>query len=155
MEENKEITQEIDWKDKYIHILADYQNLQKRSLEEKRAISKRACYDTLKCILPLYDDIVRGIYMSVQNGDGLHHVFSKFEKFLNDNHITPIDLKFFADNTNSQFDEKYAEAVGTLPLIEGKKENDIHVVSTGFMNADTKEIISYAKVMVYKEDSNG
>lgn len=149
MEEEKKV-EEIDYKDLYIRALADYQNLQKRSLEEKRAIAKRASYDMLKNILPLYNDIVRAMEMTETVDDGLHHLYNKFEKFLQENDITVLDLKFFADNTNSQFDEKYAEAVGTIPLIEYKNENDVKVIDCGFMNTTTKEIISYAKVLVYK-----
>ena len=149
MEEEKKV-EEIDYKDLYIRTLADYQNLQKRSLEEKRAIAKRASYDMLKNILPLYNDIVRAMEMTETVDDGLHHLYSKFEKFLQENNITVLDLKFFADNTNSQFDEKYAEAVGTIPLIEYKNENDVKVIDCGFMNTTTKEIISYAKVLIYK-----
>ena len=149
MEEEKKV-EEIDYKDLYIRALADYQNLQKRSLEEKRAIAKRASYDMLKNILPLYNDIVRAMEMTETVDDGLHHLYNKFEKFLQENNITVLDLKFFADNTNSQFDEKYAEAVGTIPLIEYKNENDVKVIDCGFMNTTTKEIISYAKVLIYK-----
>lgn len=159
MEEDltQEVTQqeevkEIDYKDLYIHILADYKNLQRRSLEEKGAIAKRASYDMLKRILPLYNDIVRALEMTDYTDDGLHHIYSKFEKFLAENNITVIDLKFFADNTNSQFDDRYAEAVGIIPLIEYKKENDVKVVDCGFMNSATKEVISYAKVLIYKEN---
>lgn len=149
MEEEKKV-EEIDYKDLYLRALADYQNLQKRSLEEKRAISKRASYDMLKNILPLYNDMVRALAMTDRVDSGLHYLYNKFEKFLQDNDITVIDLKFFADNTNSQFDERYAEAVGMIPLTEYKKENDVAVVDCGFMITSTKEIISYAKVLIYK-----
>lgn len=149
MEEEKKI-EEIDYKDLYLRALADYQNLQKRSLEEKRIIAKRASYDMLKNILPLYNDIIRALEMTDKVDDGLHHLYSKFEKFLQENDVTVIDLKFFADNTNSQFDEKYAEAVGTIPLVEYKKENDVKVIDCGFMITSTKEVISYAKVLIYK-----
>lgn len=147
----QEEVKEIDYKDLYIHILADYQNLQKRSLEEKRTIAKRASYDMLKRILPIYNDIVRALEMTKQVDDGLHYLYEKFSKFLTDNNITVIDLKFFADNTNSQFDDRYAEAVGIIPLIDYKKENDVKIIDCGFMDNTTNEIISYAKVLIYKE----
>ena len=150
MEEEKKI-EEVDYKDLYLRALADYQNLQKRSLEEKRAISRRASYDMLKRIVPIYNDIVRALEMTDVVDSGLHHLYSKFEQFLEDNHVAVIDLKFFADNTNSQFDDKYAEAVGTIPCELGKKENDVKVIDCGFLNKDTNEIILYAKVLVYKE----
>lgn len=149
MEEEKKI-EEIDYKDLYLRALADYQNLQKRSLEEKRAISKRVSFDMLKRIVPIYNDIVRALEMTNSADDGIHYLYGKFEKFLQDNNVTVIDLKFFADNTDSQFDERYAEAVGTIPLIEYKKQNDVKVVECGFLDSTTNEIISYAKVLVYK-----
>lgn len=149
MEEEKKI-EEIDYKDLYLRALADYQNLQKRSLEEKRTIAKRASYDMLKNILPLYNDIVRAFEMTPEIDKGLFYLYEKFEKFLKDNNVTVMDLKFFADNTDSQFDERYAEAVGTIPLTEYKVENDVKVVECGFMDSITKEIISYAKVLIYK-----
>ena len=151
MEENTQEVEKIDYKDLYIHTLADYQNLQRRSLEEKRAIAKRASYDMLKRILPIYNDIVRALSMTDKVDDGLHYLYNKFSKFLEENHIVVIDLKFFADNTNSQFDDKFAEAVGTLPLVEYKNVNDVEVVDCGFIDKTTNTVISYAKVLVYKE----
>lgn len=149
MEEEKKI-EEIDYKDLYLRALADYQNLQKRSLEEKRAIAKRASYDMLKRILPLYNDIIRALEMTYGSEKGIFYLYEKFEKFLKDNNVTVMDLKFFADNTDSQFDERYAEAVGTIPVTEYKVENDVKVVECGFMDSITKEVISYAKVLIYK-----
>ena len=153
MEEEKKI-EEIDYKDLYLRALADYQNLQKRSLEEKRTIAKRAVGETFKVILPLYNDLVRALEMTNTVDDGLHYLFSKFEKVLKDNDIVVLDLKFFADNTNSQFDERYAEAVSTLPCPLGKVDNDVHVVECGFMKGSTREVILYAKVIVYTEELN-
>ena len=154
MEEEKK-NEEIDYKDLYLRALADYQNLQKRSLEEKETIRKRVACNVLRHVaFPMYNDFIRALGASETVNDGMHLLFAKLEKILKDSDIVVLDLKFFADNTNSKFDARYAEAVGVTPCALGKVNDDVQVAECGFMIGSTKEVISYAKVLVYKEELN-
>lgn len=146
----------IDYKDLYIRTLADYQNLQRRSLEEKRAIAKRASYDMLLKILPLYHDAKQGFFYKEK---GATLLYKKFVKFLTDNNIRVIDLNFFKEKTNEKFSEEYAVAIGvkhpeeddlfpeTLPDLDNMIAS---VVEDGFIDNETGKVISFAKVIVYK-----
>ena len=155
-EENLE--KEVDYKALYIQTLADYQNLQRRSLEEKRAIAKRASYDMLKKILPLYHDAKQGFFYKEK---GAILLYNKFVKFLTDNNIGIINLDFFKQNTNEKFSEDYAVAIS----VKHPEEDDLFpetlsdlnntiaaVLEDGFIDNETGKVISYAKVVVYKVD---
>ena len=45
--------------DKYLRLLAEYDNFRRRSTEEKRALYGDALADTLKALLPILDDLER------------------------------------------------------------------------------------------------
>ena len=119
MEENLE--KEIDYKALYIQTLADYQNLQRRSLEVKGAIAKRASYDMLKKILPLYHDAKQGFFYKEK---GAVLLYNKFVKFLTDNNIGIINLDFFKQNTNEKFSEDYAVAISVKHTEEDNLFNE-------------------------------
>jgi len=148
--------QEIDYKSLYIQTLADYKNLQRRSLEEKGAIAKRASYDMLLKILPLYQDAKTG---AIYKEKGATLLYNKFVKFLTDNNISIINDEFFKNNTNNKFTEDYAVAIS----VKNPEEDDLfpetlpdldntiaHVVEDGFIDNTVNKVISYAKVIVYK-----
>lgn len=148
---------EIDYKDLYIRTLADYQNLQRRSLEEKRVIASQASNDMLLKILHLYHSAKAGLKY---NEKGAQLLYNAFVKFLSDNNIGIIDTEFFANNTDNKFSEDWAVAISVktadednlFPEMEDKElDNRIYsVVEDGFYNTVTKKVISYAKVIVYK-----
>lgn len=51
----KNIVEEVDWKDKYIRVLADYQNLEKRSLEQVHDARLFASEIVISRLLPVVD----------------------------------------------------------------------------------------------------
>ncbi len=148
---------EIDYKDLYIRTLADYQNLQRRSLEEKRAIAKQASNEMLLKILHIYHSAKAGLKF---NEKGAKILYNAFVKFLNENNIEIINDEFFANKTNNKFSEDWAVAISVktpdednlFPELETEElDNRIYsVVEDGFYDTVTGKVISYAKVIVYK-----
>lgn len=51
----KDIAEEVDWKDKYIRAMADYQNLEKRSLEQVQDARLFAAEIVISRLLPVVD----------------------------------------------------------------------------------------------------
>ena len=100
----KNLEKEIDYKALYIQTLADYQNLQRRSLEEKRAIAKQASNDMLLKVLHIYHSAKAGLKY---NEKGAFLLYNAFVKFLNENDIGIINTDFFADKTDNKFSEDY------------------------------------------------
>ena len=151
--------EEPDYKDLYIRTLADYQNLQRRSLEEKGAIASQASNEMLLKILHLYHSAKAGLKYTEK---GAFILYNAFVKFLADNNIGIINSDFFADKTNNKFDEDWAVAISIktpdednlFPELEAQDfDNRIYsVVEDGFYNTVTGKVISYAKVIVYKVD---
>ena len=153
----KNLEKEIDYKALYIQTLADYQNLQRRSLEEKRAIAKQASNDMLLKILHIYHSAKAGLKY---NEKGAFLLYNAFVKFLNENDIGIINTDFFADKTDNKFSEDWAVAISIkspeednlFPEMNDEElDNRIYsVVEDGFYNIKTGKVISYAKVIVYK-----
>jgi molecular chaperone GrpE len=48
-------------KDKYLRLAAEFDNYRKRSLKERGSIYDEACADTIKKILPVYDNLARAL----------------------------------------------------------------------------------------------
>lgn len=55
--ESQVIEQEIDWKDKYIRLYAEFENYKKRSLRDKEDIKSNAITKTIEVVLDLNDDL--------------------------------------------------------------------------------------------------
>ena len=81
--------------DKYLRLAAEYDNYRKRTAKEKEGIYSDAKIDTLKAMLPVYDNLERGL---AQYGDedsphrkGLEMIFSQFKESLAKLGVTQID----------------------------------------------------------------
>jgi len=57
-------TEEIDWKDRYIRLQAEFDNFRKRTLREKMALIESGGSDVWKAVLPVLDDMERAIAAS-------------------------------------------------------------------------------------------
>ena len=53
--------EEIDWRDRYIRLQAEFDNFRKRTLREKMALIESGGSDVWKAILPVIDDMERAI----------------------------------------------------------------------------------------------
>lgn len=154
IDEVKDIVQEEqniekeDFKDRYIHLLADYQNLQKRSSKEGLAIAKRTRYETFKSFIPIYNDVK---FALKYNDEGVTHIFNKFNDLLEKNNIGVINDSFFKTECNNKFDDKYADAISILSANNIEQDNDIaQVIEDGFYDKLDNSIILHAKVIVFK-----
>ena len=61
--------EEIDWRDKYLRLQAEFDNFRKRTLREKMALIESGGSDVWKAVLPVLDDMERAIAASEKSED--------------------------------------------------------------------------------------
>jgi molecular chaperone GrpE len=101
----------IDYKEKYLRALADYQNLLKRSAEEKQEFSKYANEQLLIDLIPVYDNLKISLAHISAAADedawaqGIKYVIKQFKDFLESQGVEEIETK------DKEFDPMTMEAI--------------------------------------------
>ena len=133
--------------DTHLRLMAEFDNYRKRTLREKAEMIKSAGESLIINLLPLIDDLERGLKTAESATDvdamkqGLDLIYVKFVAFLKQNGVNPIET------LDSDFDTAYHEAVTTIPApTEAQKGKVIDSVQKGYMMRD--KVIRYAKVVV-------
>ena len=121
---------------KYIHLLADFDNYKKRVVKEKEEIKRSANEKLLLNIIELVDDMERGLEYT--NDEGLIMIYNKFKKFLTDNNVKPIPTN------GEKYDCELHEAVSIVEC--GQNGRIIKTIEKGYYLND--KVIRYAKVIV-------
>ena len=143
--ENKEIE---DFRDSYIRVLADYQNLQKRTARDLSNITKTTTHQVFRQFIPLYNDIKAGLKY---NDPGIKIIDNKFVSILMSNQIGIIDKNFFDTRCEGKFNDDYAEALNISTTQNPNLDNCVaDVIEDGFFDIKNNCVISHAKVTVYK-----
>lgn len=131
-------------KDKYIRILAEYQNYQRRNEDEKKQLLVYGPFNLLKNLLPTLDNLNKAFEnvsnpMLEQNSvlQGLLHVKRDLEKVLKDNGLQKIETE------NKTFDINMHEAISTAP---GENNIIIKELESGYMFHN--KVVRQAKVIV-------
>lgn len=112
LDETKKALDEAN--DKYVRMLAEYDNYRRRTGEEKDAIYGNAIYDVLDKILPIIDNLERA---SQYDGDkvaqGVKMTLTSFKSSLEALGVTEIECKTFDPNLHNAVmhveDENYGE----------------------------------------------
>ena len=130
-------------KDKYLRLLAEYDNYRKRSAKERENIYSDALTDTVTKFLPVYDNLVRALQQSTEDEayrKGVEMIMTQFNDILAKLGVTPIDAlgqKFDPLLHNAVMHEEDAE----------KGENEIvQELQRGFKLGD--KVIRFAMVKV-------
>ena len=143
--ENNEIE---DFRDRYIRVLADYQNLQKRTAKDLSSIAKMTTHQVFKQFIPLYNDIKAGLKY---NDPGIKIIYNKFVAILISNQIGIIDKNFFDTKCEGKFNDDYAEALNISTTQNPNLDNCVaDVIEDGFFDIKNNCVISHAKVTVFK-----
>lgn len=109
----------------YKRALADYQNLQRRTQEEKSEWIRMATKDFILKILPVLDTL-RLTQKHIQD-KGLELTIGQFDKVLQEEGIVKIPTE------GKPFDPKTMEAVTTQEVEKKEKGNVIEEVRAGYM----------------------
>jgi molecular chaperone GrpE len=136
-----------DLNDAHLRLMAEFDNYRKRTLREKTEMIKTAGESIIINLLPLIDDLERGLKTAENATDveaikqGMDLIYAKFVAFLKQNGVSPIDTN------DSIFDTAYHEAITTIPApTEAQKGKIIDSVQKGYMMRD--KVIRYAKVII-------
>ena len=123
--EKKETKKEIEAdlaaeKDKYLRLLAEYDNYRRRSTREREAIYADVRCDTLKKFLPVYDSLSRALTQTPADDParkGLEGIMNQYNSALNQLGVTAIEAvgqPFDANRHNAVMhieDDAYGEGV--------------------------------------------
>ena len=146
MSEQKPAEEQIDWRDQYIRLQAEFDNFRKRTLREKMELVQSGGSDVLKAILPILDDMQRATAASLKSEDiaalreGERLVVQKFIDTLRQLRVVEIEA------LDTPFDENLHEAVARFAAGEDKKGKVIDVIERGYMLGE--KVLRFAKVVV-------
>ena len=128
-----------DYKSKYLRALADYQNLEKRIVQEKDEIRKCANSILLLQLLPFLDHLEKAeVFIK---DPGLKMIKDNFLNLLEKLGLKEIKI------LNQEFDPNLAEAVD---IVNGKQDNlVVEVTQKGYLYQD--RVLRVAQVKVSKK----
>ncbi len=136
-------------KDKYLRLMAEFENHRKRTVKEKLEMMKSAAQDTMSALLPVLDDFDR----AKKNADdensteifseGVALVYNKLYSVLNQKGLEAME------SNGEVFDPEIHEAITEIPApSEEMKGKVFDTIEKGYLLKD--KIIRHAKVVVGK-----
>lgn len=133
------------WKDKYIRLVAEFDNYKKRTLKEKSELILNGSEKTISSILPILDDFERALSDKTEDPvaikEGFELIFKKFLKTLETLGVKKIETN------DTDFNVDYHEAIAMVPgMGDAMKGKVIDCVQTGYTLND--KVIRHAKVAV-------
>lgn len=128
-----------EFKEKWLRVVAELDNVRKRSRRELVDGRRFAQADVLRSFLEVQDNFERAL-QSMANGDdtessksvreGVELIFQNFRRVLKDQGVQPIEA------LEQEFDPTVHEAVGQLPREGVEPGKVIEVVQQGFKHGD-------------------
>jgi len=129
--------------DKYLRLMAEYDNFRKRSSKEREGLYADVKSDTVTKFLPVYDNLVRALAQSTEDEayrKGVEMIMNQFNQTLEKLGVTEIE------SMGAQFDPTVHNAVMHVDD-ETKGENEIvDVFQKGFKLGD--KVIRFSMVKV-------
>ena len=131
--------------DQYLRLAAEYDNYRKRTAKEKEGIYANAKIDTIKGMLPVYDNLERGLAQFGAEDDdphkkGLEMIFNQYKEALTKLGVTPIDC------VGKEFDPEQHNAVMHIEDESCGENTVVEVLQQGFMLGD--KVLRFAIVKV-------
>ena len=133
------------WKDKYIRLVAEFDNYKKRTLKEKTELIFNGSEKTIGAVLPILDDFERAIADNTDDAtavkEGFSLIYKKFFETLEKLGVKKIETE------DADFNVDYHEAIAMVPgMGDDKKGKVIDCVQTGYTLND--KVIRHTKVAV-------
>jgi len=133
--------------DKYLRLVAEFDNFRKRTARERLNMVLSASEDVISGLLPVLDDFERALEaMNSTDGndsvkEGIKLIYEKMFSYLQGRGLQHIETK------NKSLDTDFHEAIGKMPVKEkSQKGKIVNVVQNGYtLNG---KVIRYAKVIV-------
>lgn len=127
-------------KDKYLRLVAEFENFKKRNLKERLDLLKSAGADVITSVIPVLDDFERA--MQVGNlPEGINLIYNKLANTLEQKGLKKMDAK------GKEFDADLHDAITNIPVEdESMKGKVVDEVEKGYYLND--KVIRHAKVVV-------
>jgi len=135
-------------KEKYLRLVAEFDNFRKRTAREKIEVIQTASKDVLVSLLEVLDDAERAQQQIESSSEadqlkqGVLLVFNKLKNILQSKGVKKMEAK------GSDFNPDLHEAVAEIPAGEKMRGKVVDVVQNGYYLND--KIIRFAKVVVGK-----
>ena len=136
-------------KDKYLRLMAEFENYKKRAVRQRMEYMEMAAKDTLTAILPVLDDFDRAKKNAEDDSseepfsEGVLLVYNKLHNILSQKGLTVME------STGADFDPELHEALTQIPApTEDMKGKVIDTIESGYLLKE--KIIRHAKVVVGK-----
>lgn len=135
--------QNEELKDKYIRLVAEFENFKKRTFKEKLEMMRNAAQDTMSALLPVLDDFDRAANSPEGLSEGVLLIYNKLHSILEQKGLKPMA------STGNPFDPELHEAVTEIPAPSAElKGKVVDTIEQGYSLND--KIIRHAKVVVGK-----
>lgn len=142
-----QLRQTAAMQDKYLRLMAEFDNFRKRTIAEKAELIKNASAKVITEILPVLDDFERAL-KTMENAEdvnsvreGVNLIYQKFLKTLQQQGLQPIDTQ------DADFNTDYHEAIALVPApTQELKGKVLDCVQTGYTL--NEKVIRHAKVAV-------
>ena len=130
-------------KDRYLRLLAEYENYRKRSQREREALYGEVKAETIVELLPVYDNLARALAAECKDAayqKGVEMTMNQLMEILNKMGVTPIETK------DQQFDPELHNAVLHVEDESLGQNIIVEEFQKGFKYKD--KVIRYAMVKV-------
>nr|MBS0037730.1 nucleotide exchange factor GrpE [Saprospiraceae bacterium] len=135
--------------DKYLRLLAEFDNFRRRTAKDQLELRKTASKDIMTDLLPVLDDFDRALKLIKESDQddsvlmGFKLVYQKLSKILESKGLLVMDSE------GKAFDPEMHEAITEVPAPSKKDKGKVlDTVEKGYLLND--KIIRYAKVVVGK-----
>lgn len=135
--------------DKYLRLLAEFDNFRRRTAKDQLELRKTASRDIMTDLLPVLDDFDRALKLIRESDQddsvlmGFKLVFQKLSKILESKGLQVMESE------GKAFDPEMHEAITEVPAPSKKEKGKVlDTVEKGYLLND--KIIRYAKVVVGK-----
>ncbi len=145
MEETEQTIEqkEIDYKDLYIRLSADFDNYRKRLSKEKEEIKNSTKIKTLNCVLDVHNDLSLSINFS-ENSEGIKLILQKLENSLLKEGVSIIQTDIYDDNLHEVISIAKDVIRKDSEIPDNERINS--VVSNGYLL--NGNVIRYAKIVL-------
>lgn len=129
--------------DKYLRLMAEYDNFRKRSAKERLEITSSATANVISEILPVFDNFERALETETTDESykaGVEMIFNQFKEMLKNLNVEIIDP------TGETFDPNIANAVNQIEDPELGENVVAQTFQKGYKIGD--KVIRYAMVVV-------
>ncbi len=146
--ELQRLTSELESsKDKYIRLVAEFDNYRRRTSRERLELVQTAGEDIIKGLLPVLDDCERALKVLAESSDsdaakeGTALIYNKLMSYLKSRGVEVIEA------AGSALDTDFHEAVAQFPVDDKEKKGKvIDVIQQGYTLHG--KVIRFAKVVV-------